>query len=173
MKAPSRMKHSGQLVERRKRAMSSKVLTALIFAFAATVAWAQPKPAFVQDRDEPGRNPFQLRIISSDCDGQIICFVNAPSAVPAGRRLVMTQLSIGLSTTGAAGEPVYAELTDTGFADGAAVYVSGPGGSRAGTFPIQRYYEAGTTPRVAMSIANGEMSGTTRILFVGYYIVLP
>jgi hypothetical protein len=153
--------------------MRSRVLIALMLAFVASAASAQPKPALVQDRDEPGRNPFQLGYFSSACDGQIICVLDAPNPVPAGRRLVVTQVAVGTATSGAGAEPLLAELTDTNFADGAPFHVSGPSSARVGTFPIQRYYEAGTTPRVSLGIFTGEMSGVTRILLVGYYITLP
>lgn len=147
---------------------------AVVCALLASFAHAQPKPALVQDHDEPGRNPFQVEVTGPDCDVQVICAVDLPAPVPANRRLVVTQLSVYVATSGAGGNPVLAVLTQLpGFAQGVPTYVPGAGAGRTGTFAVRRYYEAGATPRVLLTLDSGTFNGPATVLLVGHYVVLP
>lgn len=58
------------------------MLTALIFAFTAGAAGAQPKPALVQDRDEPGRNPYQQVAVDANAMASPSALWTSPSSPP-------------------------------------------------------------------------------------------
>ena len=100
------------------------MLTALIFAFTAGAAGAQPKPALVQDRDEPGRNPYQQVAVNTECDGLAICTVDF-AVVHAGMRLVLTQATIETSIDQSSGS-VYVRVRNNTSSARAAFVVTGP-----------------------------------------------
>lgn len=83
---------------------------ALVLACCATLASAQPKPALVQDRDEPGRNPYQqtlqMKQNSTNCGPLVSLCSFTFDTVPAGKRLVVTNVSVILHTDPATGEPL-------------------------------------------------------------------
>jgi len=73
-------------------------IAAFAFALAcASTALAQSKPALVQDRDEPGRNPWQQSIDvmqnATNCGPPLINCFGTFDTVPAGKRLVVTYAS--------------------------------------------------------------------------------
>ena len=147
------------------------VLTfAAAFALLASFAQAQPKPALVQDRDEPGRSPYQSQA-TPDCDGQILCSIEL-ATVPAGTRLVVTTLSVSLGTSGSGGVPAF--CTTLGSGDFQLNFeIGGAGSFRTLSQAITRYYEAGQTPSILCSIGTGSFSGTGRGGMAGYLVSLP
>ncbi len=58
----------------------------------ASPAVAQTRAALVQSIDEPGRNPYQETQSNTTCRGTTVCGFNF-AAVPAGKRLVLTNIS--------------------------------------------------------------------------------
>lgn len=143
---------------------------AVAFTLLASFAHAQPKPALVQDRDEPGRSPYQHEL-QVDCEGQIICQIELP-AVPAGSRLVVTTVTASFSTSGASGAPVNCLLGGSaGFF--LTFEIGGTGGIRSLTQAVTRYYEAGQSPAWLCSIGTGEFDGLQRGGLVGYLVAVP
>lgn len=77
---------------------ATRWLSSFFLVLSATAALAQGKPAIVQDRDEPGRNPYQQTIqITQDTTtcGALMTLCQALfEAVPSGMRLVVTHASV-------------------------------------------------------------------------------
>lgn len=138
----------------------------------AGVALAQPKPALVQDRDEPGRNPYQKQAIH-DCDGQILCQVDLPQ-VPANMRLVVTTVTISINTTsGADGVPAACITQGTGGDFQLNFEITGAARARTMSQSVTHYYEAGQTPSVLCAIGSGTFSGVGRVGLAGYLVAVP
>lgn len=157
----------------------SRIRTPLFLALVALAAQAQAqKAAFVQDRDSPGRAPYQqreaLNQTSASCPNNFYCvFTFAP--VPAGQRLVITHAS--------------AEFTN-GISGMGVAYVSGPEGlfgprqiiPSSGVTPSNRtiasgpmtyYVEGGQTPTVIIT-GNNIMTGNSAFTTLsGYLVTLP
>jgi hypothetical protein len=150
--------------------MRATTLIAWILALSASVAAAQPKPALVQDRDEPGRNPYQEEIVKS-CSGMALCSLELP-AVPAGRRLVVTMVTLALDTSGAGGAPAVCVLFGSaGFQLN--FEIGGSASFRTYTQPVTRYYEAGQVPTFLCGIGTGTFSGNGRAGIAGYLVTVP
>ena len=172
----STMNRSGTI----RRHVVSAAVAAL--ALAASVAWAQPKPALVQDRDEPGRSPY-LRMVSAQVGdagcNTALCVVNFNSpAVPAGMRLVLTQISVNLSLADASTNPLEVILYDSALPTAPQVSFSVPGNGerRAMTAPVFYYSNANgyptvaVIPRIGVDLLSG--AGTVHVTLAGYFITL-
>ena len=87
---------------------------AVVGAFTAKPLLAQIKAAFVQNVDEPGRNPFHvvryfgLSSSGFQCDSNNTCTASF-GVVPTGKRLVVTNVS-GLVFAATPGVVAYAEI---------------------------------------------------------------
>lgn len=150
--------------------MHAKLLVALILFCMAGAAWAQPKPALVQDRDEPGRNPYQEEALGT-CTGQAICSIELP-AVPAGTRLVVSTVTIAMTTSGAGGAPAICVLFGSaGFQLN--FELGGTAAFRTLTQAITRYYEAGQVPTFLCGIGTGTFSTNGRVGIAGYLVAVP
>jgi len=162
-----------------------QVVMALVLAWAAFGASAQPKPALVQDRDEPGRSPYTqtLSVVApaTDCSGNL-CLVRF-ATVPAGKRLVVTHASGQLVANTDGNANPYVIVTMMTYASGVTLPylylpVAQPYGSPSSTSsgflvssPVMQFYEAGTAPLML-----GSTSGTFNAVafsLVGYHVTVP
>ena len=149
-----------------------KYLLVIALAAAAATAHAQPKPALVQDRDEPARNPYMQEVVHSGCNGVALCIVEVAPAVPAGKRLVVTQVSITTQVSGGSTVPTNANLGDTTTGSRVGFTLVGSSVALIGTQTITRYYEAGATPVVTFALQAGTVFGNVWVVLLGYYITL-
>ncbi len=152
---------------------------------AALLPWASPavaqtRAALVQSIDEPGRNPYQETQSNTTCRGTTVCGFNF-AAVPAGKRLVLTNIS-GYVDTGAGALPngfvssgfggsAYATIPFTGVrgatsALGTRIFINhsvrayfGPGEPINGTYHVNG---SGDT-----------MSGGALLMLTGYFVNVP
>ena len=150
-------------------------------ALCAPAVLAQTRAAFVQSVDEHGRNPFQETHSNTTCRGSAVCSFSFGTVVPAGKRLVLTNIS-GYADTGAGtlpngfvtssfGGPGYAFLGFTG--------VRGPN-SALGTrifinHAVQAYFGPGESLNAVYHV-NGSgdaMSGGATMMLTGYFVNLP
>lgn len=142
--------------------------------FYAQPLVAQVRAAFVQNVDEPGRNPFQEGQLTLACNLPGDCAIVFP-AVPAGKRLVVNNVSANIDTAGTVG---FITFYSQSFRNPRQFLPT----SYAGTFEginfyvvnqtAQAYYEAGEAPRVDAFV----LSRPTDSMFVsisGYYINVP
>jgi len=85
-------------------------LLAVIGKYYAVPAYAQVRAALIQDRDSEARNFYQQYNSSGGCTGT--CIVEFP-AVPAGKRLIVKQVSAIITfTVSGATPPADVELRD-------------------------------------------------------------
>lgn len=150
----------------------NRCLVLLALALAAGSALAQPKPALVQDRDEPGRNPFQERVTSSFCEGAPACILSLGTAVPAGKRLVVTQIAVALRVTDGSGA-VRASLNTSGGGFSLPFAITGADANRYALLPMTRYFEAGQMPLLTFGVENGNFIQSQEYALVGYLIDAP
>lgn len=149
---------------------------ALLALLPATVALAQPKPALVQSRDEPARDPYQKEVAAAPIDCTSSGCVVAFPAVPAGKRLVVTHISVVAATSDASTTYGVVVLSHAGVAPSATIYLPiapmGPGATNYFylSAPITYYVEAGDWPHIQM-VLTGSTSAT--VTLVGYSIALP
>ena len=136
------------------------------------------RAALVQDRDAPGRAPYQNEIginpSSSVCPNNFFCVITFPP-VPAGQRLVITHAA--------------AEFTN-GAAGAGTAYVTGPGGifgprmiippgqltttnRTIASGPMTYYIEPGQSPQVIIAGSSIITSNSAFAMLSGYYITLP
>ena len=140
-------------------------------SFAATCAFAQPKPALVQDRDDPGRDPFQAMAIAlpADCNA-IGCAVTFP-AVPAGKRLVITHIAV--IADAASGDLAFVKLSHNGGNPVTLTWPISRVSVPAGLFlnvPVTFFVDAGASPTIGVQLTDAtELIGT----LVGHYVTLP
>ena len=145
--------------------------TLAVAAFAATAALAQPKPALVQDIDQPGRAKYQ-ESVSHSCQDSSTCYFYF-SAVPAGKRLVVTWVSAiyELNASGDSQGILYPyDLS------GVELYLlpspnQWAGTSRTINSPVMMYVEAGSYP--SLEILSTLFSGSAKVTLVGYYLSVP
>ena len=140
-------------------------------------AGAQPKPALVQDIDEPGRNPYQQGMSfvasASTCSNNFACSVDFP-AVPAGKRLVLTYVSASFCT-GQSGQcrrqgrqiPGHRCLLTLPAVTANPAVV---GARYTASGPVTFYYEPGDVPRVTLSAQVHNFGSTDSVTVVGYLI---
>lgn len=149
--------------------MHAKMLVALILAFTANVAWTQPKPALVQDRDEPGRNFYQERIQRDDCGGETNCLLLFPP-VPANMRLVITQISV-LASLSDQDARLFVRVGNVAQPNVLNFVLPGPGNARMTVMPLTLYLTVDQQPRVEMSspeFAGASVSATLS----GYWVAI-
>jgi hypothetical protein len=146
------------------------VLTALV---PVSVALAQPKPALVQNRDEPGRTPYLEAVQVSDSDPQCnptACHYDF-TTVPAGKRLVVTHVAVSVGTSG--GTFAAAFLMRNG-GDVIPLGTMQRGGPRFYlSTPVTYFVEPGQTPRMELvcdAVDEGQYLGAA---LIGYYVSLP
>jgi hypothetical protein len=160
--------------------------------FAAEPALAQVRAAFVQNVDEPGRNPYASTVFfangfefpsggtcsSSQCELHF-------QAVPAGKRLVITNIigNVYVDTPGVIAPLLLFPLGNA--SQGTTMMV--PAGLMAGTYQgsnmigisaeVHAYFEPGATPAIAITpIGNISVlgsKGSTAITLSGYLVNLP
>ena len=162
------------------RTQMGSALAAAAFAALLTAsggATAQ-RAALIQDRDSPGRSPYQhetgVNPSNAICPNNFFCVITF-AAVPAGMRLVVTHASV--------------EFTN-GIAGAGTGYISGPGGIFGPRLIIPHnvvtpgnrtiacgqvtyYVEAGQTPTVIFT-GNGVITNNSAFAsLTGYLIALP
>lgn len=141
---------------------------------------AQTRAALVQSIDEPGRNPYQETQSNTTCRGTTVCSFSF-ATVPAGKRLVLTNISGYVDTAAGAlpngfvssgfGGSAYATLAFTGVrgptsALGTRIFINhsvqayfGPGEPLNGTFHVNGSGDA--------------MSGGALLMLSGYFVNVP
>lgn len=157
------------------RSIGWRGVTAFVLALVAAAASAQPKPALVQNRDEPGRTPYQkqVNIFSGDCPSPDICYVNFGSApVPAGQRLVVTQVAVKLNLSSASVDAAAVEITDFTLAASLWYRVPGEGNFRFFAAPLTYYIEAGSYPFVSIYGPSGPSVTGGSVAIIGYLVTL-
>lgn len=155
----------------------------LVVAAVATLgtapALAQTRAALVQSVDEPGRSPYQETIANIACRNTTVCSFSF-SAVPAGKRLVVTNIA-GYVDTSSGGLPNC--FLSSGF--GGSAYASLPfsgvrgantplGGRILLTHEVRAYFGPGEPVSAFCQPSVGEtMSGGAQLMLTGYYVTLP
>jgi hypothetical protein len=163
-----------------------------IGSFTAKPLMAQIKAAFVENIDEPGRNPYSSTVFfaqgfefpaggtcgSSQCDLHF-------EVVPAGKRLVVTHIvgNVYVDTPGVVSPLLLFPLGNS--AQGTTMFF--PAGLMAGTYQgsnmlgissdVAAYFEAGATPAISIipigTISTLGNKGSTAITLSGYLVNLP
>jgi hypothetical protein len=150
-------------------------LALVVLALApVSVALAQPKPALVQDRDEPGRAPYQeiiQQIAGGFCNGNVpCCTVNrctfSSAAVPAGKRLVVTHVAVRFRQTGASIPAAFLNLVPLGVMQrtGNLVLLS---------MPVTVYFEADSSPKIDVFADSVELGEFFSAAVIGHFVTLP
>lgn len=132
----------------------------------------------IQNRDEPGRNPYQQWVHGAGSGGEVdVTF----SVVPSGKRRVVTHVNcIGLVNTGGSINLVEMHSTVNGFdgptteilpALGTPVTAFGQISSIFGDEP-QLYFDAGDSPIISL-FASGDPSPILNCRLSGYDVTLP
>lgn len=154
-----------------------RIVSFVLLALAGSVALAQPKPALVQGRDEPARQPWsqliQVTQNAANC-GPLVTLCSADfDTVPAGKRLVVTHASVLFSVddpqgvvayTGPAQIPNFAHIVPL---------TQAVAGRYAGGGPILYFVEPGSAPyfiATSLSLSDGL---TSTFALSGYFIDLP
>ena len=148
--------------------------------FFAKPLLAQVRAALIQNVDEPGRNPYQERQYYSFTGfcGLNVCPVNF-SPVPAGSRLVITDISGSLKLQGTVSVD---EIFLTESAGSGAIRVNVPtqyeGFANGITFrqfnsQVHLYVEPGKIPSVEVVLTGNPGAYVQNISLAGYYIKLP
>lgn len=153
---------------------SAACFAAMAMALLAFDAIAQPKPALIQNRDDPGRNHYQQHVHivqdSTNCD-DLYCGLSF-NPVPAGKRLVITYASVAfsLNTPGTASR-VYLGASSmnpiilpAAQSTGGSLYISAS--------LVQYYVEAGQSPTIVVGFGLADGANMNAAI-VGYYIDLP
>jgi hypothetical protein len=161
-------------------------------AFSAKPLLAQIKAAFVENVDEPGRNPFHvvkyfapnLPSPGVQCNSNNICSASY-GVVPSGKRLVVTNVS-GLVFTATPGVVAYAEIYD-GTSDDPLSFTYMPTVLQTGTVSgsnmiglnatILAYFNPGDQPTIVFQtttpISSASALPSSGITVSGYYVNLP
>ena len=152
---------------------------AIAAVLASTSALAQPKPALVQDRDEPGRNAYQETVLQAPDDAH--CFSPGTprtncwaifTTVPAGKRLVVTYAAAWVYFQDA-GSPPVAYVTAGTF-----IGLLPPMTKVRNDFfqlgtPVTLYVEAGQSPHFNVEANNLAPTSSMYLMLSGYYVNLP
>lgn len=166
--------------------LTTNILTAVACVMVLTTLglWAAPqliaavKAALVQNIDEPGRNAFQQGGFSF-CPGAKTCDVLF-TAVPAGKRLVITNISgLMVSFSGPGRHLAILNRGHNAQVFLPTVYQGTLGG--ADTYDFDRtvltYYEAGESPVITLiadsTFSNDFPNTQEECTIFGYYINLP
>ena len=164
----------------------------IVSAFTAKPLLAQIKAAFVENVDEPGRNPFHMNNylapnLSStgvQCSANNICSASY-GVVPAGKRLVVTNVS-GLLFVATPGVVAYAQIYDSVSNDPLSITYM-PTVLQTGTVsgsnmiglnvPLLVYFNPGEQPTVVFQTTTPVSSASalppSAISVSGYYVNLP
>jgi hypothetical protein len=149
--------------------MKYVVLVFALFAFSAQAA----APAY-QNRDEPGRNPYQETAIGS-CMGRFICTIGFPR-LAAGQRAVITNVSCDATIT-SANRGLYIDLRSTASKLPHTAFFAEPYGSDTfGNFPanFQTLFYVTGPAAPTMTISSGYRFKSIISCFLsGYTVTLP
>lgn len=154
----------------RTAAGAARAVAAASLVFAG-LAVAQPKPALVQERDEPGRNPWQASVLAT-CVASEPCLFRF-GVVPPGKRLVLTTISVFAGLDDSSPDSGHAKVGPAGVALTLAFPLATDGGSRLLTAPMNLYVEAGDHAFVILEPPAGrEFRGRNSVTLVGYLVTL-
>ena len=155
-------------------------LSLAVCALFADSAQAQTRAALVQNVDEPGRTPYS-ELKSANCFGSQLCRLLF-SAVPAGKRLVLTNINgythvtsgtlpdIAVVSWTATPTPTQVSMTATRgatfSAGGTRMYVNQT---------VLAFFGPGDVPLAAFDLrdTSDTLAGNTQLQLTGYYISLP
>jgi hypothetical protein len=154
------------------------VLLLTSFARAETVTTAATAPAITQDRDEPGRNPYQVHSAQpSNCD-PIKCVVTFPT-ITASERVVVENVNCVVYVSQGAS---YVLPTLGGIAQNPsliAYFSPTPSGSVSGldmyivNSQTQFYFGKGDKPSVTLQMVGNAVSPAIDCTLHGYRVLLP
>ena len=171
-----------QMCSRLIRSITVLWFAALLAGVFPALVDAQPKPALVQNIDEPGRNPYQegkqFSANAMNCDNSnFTCTARFP-AVPAGKRLVLTYVSAfyGLSANAAAANVRVGKSGDMDRMLILQAVTANPnvvGAEYTASGPVTFYYEPGDTPTVTLSGQFINFGSPVAVTLVGYLVSLP
>jgi len=155
--------------------LAHRLALVLLALVPVSAALAQPKPALVKDIDQPARAKYQETISHpTECNSASTCLFNF-SAVPAGKRLVVTWVNAFYEMVGA-GSDSWAVLFPAD-PSGIEIYLVPTPNQWASTLrtinsPAVMYVEAGISPSLqiaGLSLLNGGAKAT----LVGYLVSVP
>jgi hypothetical protein len=153
---------------------------ALAATFSAMHVSAQIRPAYVKNVDQPGRVPYQLTVSFSNgspgCITASACILSF-DAVPAGKRLIVEQLTLMVSANG--GPPTQVAFGDNFSTNTGNIAIVAPD-FRAGsvvlgaTFwmsasQVRVYYGPGETPKLKVFLP-GTLGVVSNATVHGYLI---
>lgn len=154
-------------------------LLAVLGHFYAKPLMAQVRAALTQNVDEPARNPYQEAIFAV-CTGSQFCNQNF-SAVPAGKRLVVTNISGYADVTG--GTLPNSNLTSSfGGSQYASVFFPGVRGTVSSfatrivfNQEVRAYFGPGEAPHTFEGLVSttDTFAGGAQIMLSGYFVSLP
>lgn len=168
-------------LESRRRALCV-ASCALTLAFGSFAALAQPKPALVKDTNEPGLNPYvestqreQNSTVCQPSGGPFGTCDFTLSAVPAGKRLVVTYASVSYYLSPGGTFPEVFLLAPSRYVQLPLQPVqSGTLADRqVAAGPVTFYVEPGDAPKFTVrgfDILDGR---TATLSLSGYYVNLP
>lgn len=155
-----------------------KRLVALVLAFVlgAPLAFAQPKPALVRDFDGPMRDPVQFRGFINACQTEFICFATYDAlTVPAGKRLVITQVYVKINAQNAGPNGTRVTLTASGPSAPFVGFMVMSGSVK--TFsqiqPLTYYVDAGAYPQIEFFASDDRGSWDADVTLTGYWVTVP
>jgi hypothetical protein len=152
-----------------KRIVSHALALILLVTFGialdstANEAFAQIRPAYTKNVDEPGRLPYQniVNFDSGSCISTSFCIVSFP-AVPAGKRLVVEEITV-LAGVASGGSPNLVAFGDDFATNVGNIYIVKNDFSVGPTIigntffsmdrPVHVFYEPGATPKVKISVS--------------------
>lgn len=154
-----------------------KRLVALVLAFVlgAPLAFAQPKPALVRDIDGPTRDPVQFRGAIPACATGFICFANYDAlAVPAGKRLVITQVYVRINAQNAGPGGTRVTLrSSTGSASVGFMVMSGSVTNFSQTQTLTYYLDTGANPQIEFFANDDRGNWDADVTLTGYWVTVP
>jgi len=154
-----------------------KRLVALVLAFVlgAPLAFAQPKPALVRDIDGPTRDPVQFRGAIPACQTGFLCSGNYTAfTVPAGKRLVITQVYVRINAQNAGPGGTRVTLgSSAGSAFVGFMVMSGSVKNFSQTQPLTYYLDAGANPQIEFFANDDRGNWDTDVTLTGYYVTVP
>jgi len=155
-------------------------LSLAVCALFADSAQAQTRAALVQNVDEPGRTPYS-ELKSANCFGSQLCRLLF-SAVPAGKRLVLTNIN-GYTHVTSGTLPDIAVVSWTATPTPTQVSMTA---TRGATFSagvtrmyvnqtVLAFFGPGDVPLAAFDLrdTSDTLAGNTQLQLTGYYISLP
>jgi hypothetical protein len=145
----------------------------LICALTAKPLLAQIKAAFVENVDEPGRSPYSSTTTfnPAKCDLNAILCLAEFTAVPAGKRLIATNLTgrIDVQTPGVIFDFTLSVDNQVTVPTTLLAGVNRSGANMIGVnAPLLAFAGAGSTPSVFME--SGTQTGSFRLTLSGYLV---